>query len=538
MREGNAQNRQSVIPQAAETPQAGQTGNHGVQSPVPVRLPDLDVPLAPTPAPTIYFAGPTPTPTASPTPAPTEEPVRRGAVELDRIRYTINFEYLQSLNPEIVGWLLQEGTAINYPVLQGEDNEVYLDRMFNSQRSEEGSLFMDSGNKRTFTDANTYIYGHNTKVGSMFASLPNYTEQAYYDQYPEMLLLTPYGDFIIDIFACTFSLAEDETSWRVKQFEYKAEFEAYIQELKEKSYFQSGITPEWGDQLLALVTCTNIRRGQRYVVYGRMKPIRYISTGRVSLTKVNMDSRPSQNGMIRLPGRGNTVVYAQNDSQWSGFRFEVPGTDKKRPFADGGAGPTAVAMAVAALVPSEDLPRLGGYASVRAGFTFCACSANHYFCNRLHAQYQIQSPEEYLRYLPMAMAGFASGNNMWNLCCRDKTGGTNLRFMEYVAGVYGIPLRTSPSLGDALQALGEGAMAVAVTDRTNAFARGSHYVVLAALDDQYVYVLDPFRRDGYRGTDREGLVELIAPGVSRVWRGAAGRLGLAAFYLLGPPAEK
>ena len=536
-----------VIAQAMESPPASQAHPQGARSPAPSQpaLPSGDggvesalaVSPTPTPAPTVYFAGPTPRPTAPPTPKPTEERVRRGAVELDRMRYTINFDLLRSLNPEIVAWLLQEGTVINYPVLQGKNNEVYLERMFNSQRSSDGSLFMDCGNKRTFIDANTYIYGHNTKAGSMFASLSNYREQAYYDQHPEMLLLTPYSDFIIDIFAGIFCLVEDETSWRVKQFERKAEFEAYIRGLKEKSYFHSEITPEWGDQLLVLVTCTNIRHGQRYVIYGRMKPIRYASKDRVSLTKINMDSRPSQNGMIRLPGRGQAVVYAQNDSQWSGFRFETPGSGKKRPFEDGGAGPTAVAMAVAALVPQEELPRLGGYAGASEGFTFCACSANRYYCNRLHAQYQIQSPEEYLRYLPMAMADFASGNNMWNLSCRDQSSGTNLRFIEYVAGAYGLSLRASPHLSDALEALGQGAVVVAATNRTNAFSKGGHYVVLAAADDQFVYVLDPFRRDGYRATDREGSVELVAPGVSRVWRGIADRLGLAAFYILYPPAE-
>ena len=48
---------------------------------------------------------------------------------------------LQKENDDIVGWLEIEDTNINYPVLQGDDNEFYLNRNYKKEKSEKGSIF-------------------------------------------------------------------------------------------------------------------------------------------------------------------------------------------------------------------------------------------------------------------------------------------------------------------------------------------------------------------------------------------------------------
>ena len=50
---------------------------------------------------------------------------------------------------------------------------------------------------------------------------------------------------------------------------------------------------------------------------------------------------------------------------------------------------------------------------MKNGFTFCTCSVNQYYCNHTHAQYRLETPAEFKRYLPVAMASFATGNNIW-----------------------------------------------------------------------------------------------------------------------------
>ncbi len=474
----------------------------------------------------------TSSPTPAPTPKPTEEPEWQRFVDIDEVHYTVNFPYLKTVYPNVVAWLLQEGTNINYPVMQAKNNDYYLDRMFNGRENEDGSVFMDSGNSAYFVDANTYLYAHNTKVGTMFSTLSNYASQEYYEQHPGALLLTPYADFKVDFFASTVSLVEEEAQWRVKQFSKKAEFEAYLEELKGNSLFKSDVSPEWGDQWLVLCTCTNIRHGQRYVVYGRMRQIRYGTEETITLTKMNIDAKPTSNGKVQVGPLGEMMVYGQNDQLWAGLQFDGRGGDKKRSFGDGGAGPTAVAMAVANLVPEENLPRITGYSNTAAGYTFCTCSVNQYYCNKKHAQYQIQTPEEFARYLPMAMASFTTGNNLWSETSRTGIGGTSMRFVQYIAGIYKLQLTPSLDISGADAALARGGMAVCSTGANSPFAKGSHYVVLAGMDETHYYLLDPFRRTSYQGTDAAGLLEVVAPGVVRTKKDNAQWLGLNAFYIL------
>ena len=104
---------------------------------------------------------------------------------------SVDFDTLQSVNPDIQAWLYMSGSSIHYPVLQAEDNSTYLYRLADGSANAHGSLFIDCRNAGDFSDWNTLIYGHNMKDGSMFGGLKKYRKQAYYDVHPEMTLFTP-----------------------------------------------------------------------------------------------------------------------------------------------------------------------------------------------------------------------------------------------------------------------------------------------------------------------------------------------------------
>ena len=108
-------------------------------------------------------------------------------------------------------------------------------------------------------------------------------------------------------------------------------------------------------------------------------------------------------------------LYAQNDPLWKKLVFEIQTSSRRRPFGDGGCGPTAVAMAIANLVEKEELCKLSAFASSPLGFRFCSCSVNDYWCAGKHLTYQLTTPDEYLRYFPLAIANFATGNNIWGV---------------------------------------------------------------------------------------------------------------------------
>ena len=527
-------------------------------------------------------ADPTPVPTVAPTPAPTEEPGQGEAEEIEPVntdepeateaptptiaptptpppyipssgismehavtvssaRYAVDFEYLTLVNDDVVGWLYQEGTAINYPVLRGEDNEYYLNHLFNGVINSSGSVFMDSGNSAAFIDSATYLYGHHSKGGGMFASLSEYLDPKYYEAHPQFLLVTPFADYQVDVFAGMATVVEDEVSWRPKTLETEADLNEFLDTILAQSFIQApkDKLPLWGDRLLVLVTCTNIESNQRYVVYGRMRPIVYETTEEsVSATKVEMDQRPTGNGFVTIEGLGTFMNYAQNDELWFNMKYEARGADRRRLFGNGGCSPTAVATAIVNLCPLEELNRLIGYANTQVGYTFCDCSVNRYFCNHKHAQYQLRTCEEFQRYMPLAIANFATGNNIWDMKSRSNSSGTNMRYLEKLCAIYGIRVTVIEDVEELFRRMEEEKvdgikrMAISCAVGGSPFTKTGHFVTICGLDEEYAYFLDPWRRDDYKEYDRHGYVELLEPGVVRILRENMDDCNLIPFYLL------
>ena len=532
------------------TPQATPAATAGDGTVVTIEPANTDAAVstpAPTPEPT-NTPEPTPTPTMTPVPTPTVPPYiptsgisMERAVTITSARYSVDFDYLTTINDEVVGWIYQEGTPINYPVLRGEDNEYYLTHLFNGVVNSSGSVFMDSGNSAAFIDSATYLYGHHSKGGGMFATLSEYLDPAYYEAHPQFLLVTPFMDYQVDVFAGMATLVEDEVSWRPKTLETEADMNEFLELILSQSFIQApeDKLPQWGDKLLVLVTCTNIRSDQRYVIYGRMRPIVYQSDEEsVNASKQEMDQRPTENGYVTIDGVGTFMTYAQNDELWRKMRYEAGGVNKYRNFGDGGCGPTAVAMAIANLCPVEELPRLIGYANTEVGYTFCDCSVNRYFCNHKHAQYQLRRGEEFLRYMPLAVANFATGNNIWEIKSRSANSGTNMRFLEKICAIYGIRVSVIEDVDELIRRMEEEKvdgikrMAISCAIKGSPFTKNGHFVLICGLDDEYLYFLDPLRRDDYSDCDRKGYAEVLAPGVVRISRENAHDCNLIPFYLL------
>ena len=78
----------------------------------------------------------------------------------------VDFASLQKINPDIVGWIYIEGTQINYPVVQGNDNQYYLKHLFSGEWNGSGCIFLDSRNRADFSDRHSIIYGHHMKIST------------------------------------------------------------------------------------------------------------------------------------------------------------------------------------------------------------------------------------------------------------------------------------------------------------------------------------------------------------------------------------
>ena len=105
----------------------------------------------------------------------------------------VDFESLQSINPEVIAWIQIPALDISYPVAKGTDNAYYLHHMINGETNKSGSIFMDYHNQEDFTDRNTIIYGHNMRDGSMFGTLEKYQDPGVYDVYPIVMAMKGVG---------------------------------------------------------------------------------------------------------------------------------------------------------------------------------------------------------------------------------------------------------------------------------------------------------------------------------------------------------
>ena len=225
--------------------------------------------------------------------------------------------------------------------------------------------------------------------------------------------------------------------------------------------------------------------------------------------------------------------YAQNDPVWARMRYEARGSNQARIFGQGGCGPTSMAMAIANLVPEESLGGLAAYAKMKNGFTFCTCSVNQYYCNHTHAQYRLETPAEFKRYLPVAMASFATGNNIWGENSRADGGGTSTAFMKRATEAYGLYFTLTKDRDAALSALEDGAMVVASTGGASSpFTGGGHYLTLASVYEGKLYILDPYLKTDYSKTDKRHLLTQIEPGLLEADLEDIDELLLYTFYII------
>lgn len=186
----------------------------------------------------------------------------------------VDWKALKKVNPDVQGWLYQKNTVINYPVVQGTDNDTYLHTRFDKQWSGGGTLFVDCRMEKDFKGFNSIIYGHHMKDGSMFRSIRGYTkEDGYYDKHKTLELATPHGNYHLVVFSAFITKATDEDTYKMTYDE--AEKQAYIDRAWERSELpitRDSVDVTKNDRLVTLSTCAYDYEEARYIVMCKMVP--------------------------------------------------------------------------------------------------------------------------------------------------------------------------------------------------------------------------------------------------------------------------
>ncbi len=184
------------------------------------------------------------------------------------------YKTLYNKNKSLIGWIKIADTNIDYPVMQTSNNDYYLDHNLNQEYDRNGSIFMDKDCDVLKPSTNLIIYGHHMQSGKMFGELDKYSKESYYKEHPIIEFDTIYEEAKWEIMYVFRSkiYTTDDIVFKYYQFidaNSESEFYSNMNEMSKMSLYETGVTAEYGDELLTLSTCDYMEEDGRFVVVAK-----------------------------------------------------------------------------------------------------------------------------------------------------------------------------------------------------------------------------------------------------------------------------
>ena len=210
---------------------------------------------------------------AAPTTPATEAVEETQPVEteppLPTVEIPINFDYLKGENEDIIGWIVVDGTLIDYPILYDTTyNYYYLNHNYEGTSTGYGSIFVLGENAGDFTDFNTVVYGHNMLDGRMFAQLHRFRDKNFFDSHGQIIVYTPERQLTYQVFA---AYRRDNLDIIANtDFSTKALIDEYIESVyaqTDLAQFNPALEVTSSDRIITLSTCIG-NPAYRFVVQG------------------------------------------------------------------------------------------------------------------------------------------------------------------------------------------------------------------------------------------------------------------------------
>ena len=177
---------------------------------------------------------------------------------------------LYELNNDMAGWLEIPNTKLKYPVMHKPDElNYYLYRDFDKGDSQRGAIYAWEAADINKPSDNITMFGHNMKDGSMFATLNNYVNEYFWEDNQLIVFDTLYEYHTYKIFAVfktSASLGEGFAYHKFVDAANQEEFDEFVSTCKKLSFYDTGITPVYGDKMICLSTCEYTLENGRLVV--------------------------------------------------------------------------------------------------------------------------------------------------------------------------------------------------------------------------------------------------------------------------------
>lgn len=191
---------------------------------------------------------------------------------------TVDNKYakLYAQNSDYIGWLRINGTGIDYPVMQSKDDpDFYLKHNFSKEYSRFGIPYMQAN--CNLSSDNIIIYGHNIKSKSMFNKLTKYKDKDFYTAHKYITFDTLDEQRTYEVIAAFKTVAYSDSGFQYYAFvnaNTEEDFNAYIAKCKALSFYDTGVTAEYGDKLLTLSTCEYSQENGRFAVVAKLIEVR------------------------------------------------------------------------------------------------------------------------------------------------------------------------------------------------------------------------------------------------------------------------
>ena len=170
---------------------------------------------------------------------------------------SVNFNNLRDLNNDTVAFVSIPNTNINYPVVQSDNNNFYLDHTYDKSKNNAGWVFLDYRNKLDELSINSVFYAHGRVDKTMFGTLKNVLSKAWLsnaDNY-YIRLITPEYSSIWQIFSVY--KIETESYYLQSNFSKQQEQLEFYDTLLNRSIHDFNTILSLEDKIITLSSCYN-----------------------------------------------------------------------------------------------------------------------------------------------------------------------------------------------------------------------------------------------------------------------------------------
>ena len=198
-----------------------------------------------------------------------DEIVSNTYIDLNNIKIEdVDFKELKKTNNDVKGFLKVNGTTINYPFVQTNDNDYYLEHSFDKSKNKKGWVFLDYRNNINDLDNNTILYAHGAVNNVMFGSLKKVVKKEWYTNSKNYIInfSTEKNNMLFQVFS-TYTI-EPESYYITNNFDNDEEYEKFINVIKARSVYNYNVDVNTNDKILTLSSCYN--SSKRVVLHAKL----------------------------------------------------------------------------------------------------------------------------------------------------------------------------------------------------------------------------------------------------------------------------